>query len=76
MDFASEKEKKFACPNALEFAITTMMSHNDNQDTEETLKAQSKVVGANETVHYSAMTIQSRKKQNTHMSHGSKALNG
>ena len=75
--FAIKKERKFACPNALEFSMATVMSHNDDQNSVKILKAQPKIVAANEIVHYnSTISIQSRKKKKTHILHNHEALSG
>ena len=55
--FCIEKREEFACSNALEFSMTTVMSLNDDQDSVKISKAQSKTVAANEMVHYFAVTI-------------------
>ena len=57
MGFASKKERKFVCSNALEFAMTIVMLHNDDQNSVKILEAQFKMVAANEMVHYFAVTI-------------------
>ena len=76
MGFASKKKKKSTCPNALEFSMTIVMLHNDDQDSVKILEAQPKTMAANEIVHYSVITIKSKKKQNTYILHGLEALNG
>ena len=76
MGFASKKERKSVCPNALEFAMVIVMLLNNDQGSVKIPEAQSKTVAANEIVHYSVVIIQSRKKQNTHILHSPKALNG
>ena len=76
MGFATKKERKSTCPNALEFAMTTLMSHNNDQDSIKIFEAQPKKMVANETMYYVAVTIQSRKKQNTNILHSREALNG
>ena len=57
MGFATKKERKFACPNLLEFAMTIMMSHNNDEDSVKIPETQSDTVAANEIVYYSAVTI-------------------
>ena len=52
------------------------MLHNDDQDNVKILEVQSKIVATNEIMHYFAITIQSRKKQNTYILYGPEALNG
>ena len=63
VDFSSRKERKFACPNALEFVMTTMMFHNNDQEFSMKIpEPQSETVAA-KIMLYSILTIQSRKKK-------------
>ena len=66
MGFALKKERKSACLNALEFAMATVMLHNNDQDSVKIPKAQLETLATNEIVHYFVVMILSRKKQNTH----------
>ena len=65
--FCFRKKRKFACSNALEFAMTIVMWHNYDQDNGKTLEAQSETMAADERMHYFEVTIHSKKKQNTHI---------